>query len=116
MKSASVSFLLVRSVSMSISQSISNILSLTYISEIGGHSEILMTTQVNNQFPYLIQIYSPTVVETINSVELNTGKNKLSSEKLIGIVNGSIGGFFGVLGVVILAKKKSMIFFFFFNH
>lgn len=67
-----------------------------------------MTTQVNDQFPYWIQIYSPTVVETIFSVELNTGKNKLSSEKLIGIVCGSIGGFFGVLGVIILAKKKSI--------
>lgn len=108
MKTLSCSFTLVKSVSMSFSHFLSKIASYTYNEEFGGYSVVLTVTEVYRSLPYLIHFYSPTSVETVFFIEVKTVKKKITSEQLIGIVCGSVGAFFGIIGIIILSQRRKM--------
>lgn len=100
------SFVMVKSVSFSNSFIVSNVLSITFNSELGQHSYIMSQTNVYAMLPYVIQIFSPTIIQTMMMFELSHPKKQITAEQLIGIVCGSIAVFFSVLGTVILFLRR----------
>ncbi|KAK8892588.1 hypothetical protein M9Y10_029827 [Tritrichomonas musculus] len=92
------SFVMVKSVSFSNSFIVSNVLSITFNSELGQHSYIMSQTKVYAMLP--------TIIQTMMMFELSQPKKQITAEQLIGIVCDSIAPFFSVLGTVILFLRR----------
>lgn len=106
MLSYSYSFTLVKSVSFSFSYILSNVYSLTYVEGLDDYSYILVPSHVERNFPYIIQFFSPTLVKALFLYEIRIEKKGLSSIQLIGIVCGSVGVFFAIIGIIVLSLKR----------
>ena len=83
--SLSISFILIKSVTMSQS----------YNPQLSDYSN----------FPYIIEILSPTYTETFYYI-INKSKKTISQENLIGIVCGCTAIIFSILGIIIFIIKK----------
>lgn len=94
MMSFSQSLTHVKSVSLSMSLSLSKTIVMSYIDEIGDFSEIFIETEFYFRFPYIIHFYSLTMIQTIFSFEVIQNKVRFTSEQLIGIVCGTVAAFF----------------------
>lgn len=104
--SHSLSYLLRKSVSLSISYSLTGSYSLTYNKDIVGYSNIFFTSNVNVLLPYVIYYYTQTYVQVKVIQQIESNKEKITAEQLIGIVCGSVAAFFIVLGIIILSLRK----------
>lgn len=79
---------------------------MSYLEDGNTYSLIITQSEFEKYFPYIIRFLSPVYVPTIVFIPIKNNKYKISSEKLIGIVCGSVSVFFLILGVIILSIKR----------
>lgn len=96
-----------KSVSMSLSYSLSNSFLLSYISELGTYSFVY--SKANDfYFPYIIKYYSPSYQPTYILIPVHKKKH-LTKEQIIGITCGAAAIFFSIFTIIILFLKKKYI-------
>lgn len=100
------SMTLIKSVSLSNSIVESFVYTIVFNEEIGDYTQSLTITNVSKMLPYLIQFYTPTVVETVVVHEINKSKKLITPERLIGIVYRVVTEFFVIIGIVFLILRK----------
>lgn len=63
-------------------------------------------TKLFEYIPYIIAYLSPSYVEIKINIDMNKNKKRITQEKLIGVVCGSVAGFFVILSIIILIRQK----------
>ena len=99
--SVSLTYVLRKSISFSISFFLSNTYSISFNKEENTYVIVSAETNYYSYFPYIIRFLSPSYVETYISIN-KIIKKTITQEQLIGITCGSASVFFLVLGVIIL--------------
>lgn len=102
--SMSLEWTRVKSVSMSITEIKSNIISYTFF--MNTMIETNYETKLFEYIPYIIAYLSPSYVEIKISIDMNKNKKRITQEQLIGVVCGSVAGFFVILSIIILILQK----------
>lgn len=71
-----------------------------------GLSSICYIETISNYYlPYIITVFSKSLIPTFFEQEINL-KKQLSSEVIIGISCGSVSAFFAIVGIIILVKNR----------
>lgn len=102
----SVTLTNVKTVCFSFSQIISSTFTLIYNPEKETKLYTLTEIDTYKKMPYIIYSLSPKYVPSYLQVTLDTNKKRISPEKLIGIVCGSVGVFFIILSIIIFAIRR----------
>ena len=103
----SLSWISMRSVSMSASRFKTNVASYTFVNN--QYIIINVESYTVSYFPYIIHYLSPYYSPIIIPLDL-TIKNRITKEQLIGVVCGSTAVFFFVLGIIIFViRRKTQI-------
>ena len=79
---------------------------MSYIENENMYSFVIAQTEVAKYFPYIIQFYSPTYLNTVFRFRISNNKKSITPEQLIGVTCGSISVFFLILAIVIFIIRK----------
>ena len=101
-----LTFLIRKSVSFSLSCSLSNFYSLIYIPGYNSYSFIFTQSDFYYYFPYIIYTYSPSYLASY--IQFSMIKKKgITKEQLIGISCASASMFFLIVGIIIIVIKRN---------
>lgn len=98
----------IKSVSFSLSCSMSNTFMLRFIEERNTYEFVATQSEYMNYYPYVIRFLTQTNIHIFIPIAILKRKPKITPEQLIGVVYGSVSVFFLALGIAILAIRKRM--------
>lgn len=108
LNSFSLTYVQLRTVIFTLYQTLTLSHFLSYIPDINSYSYVSSYFEFHGYSPYIIFSFSPTYVQTYFIFEM-TRSTKISPEKLIGIVCGSVAVFFIILSIIIFIIRKRNI-------